>query len=235
MKVEARLNEILNIAEPMLLSVGIRELKLNDVIAQCSVSRATFYALIPTKETLIAYLALRGFDKMLALAERAKQVEGKAKVKFLGIYVSYLFFLKLYPALQQCIHEANGYSSRSVIGEAFTHMLDQKMHQVVTYVQWCIELAIFDRDIKIPERLTPFDLAFYMWSGYYGVVSMSKSAEFNAIDAAKKYKYYVRQILDALPWYPLSTEVDFDMMTEKIVAEVFLEEYKLIGGANFNY
>lgn len=63
------LNKILDVAEAALLDVGVSNLNLNTIVKQGKIARGTFFKHVVNKETLIAYLAIRGLNKMLIFAE----------------------------------------------------------------------------------------------------------------------------------------------------------------------
>lgn len=224
LKLEEKLAIILPVAERLLAQKNLYALTLKEVIEVSGLPRASFLRLIPNKETLIAYLAIKGFNALFTFFERSKQHPGPAKFKFLAIYMGHLFFLRLHPLLYQCIYEVNSPSYRFALEPRLTDILNDKMNKIIGYIQWTIEQAMFNQELKLLERITSYDLAFYIWSGQFGVTELTLNNNGNAIEAAKKYRYYVRQLLDALPWHPTSTELDHDKESEVIAQTIFADE-----------
>lgn len=219
-KQEKILNEILDIAEAMMLDVGISQFSLNTLVKESKIARNTFYKYVTNKETLIAYLAIRGLNKMLAFAERGKLVDGMARIKFVGVYTGFTTFIELNPLFFECVMHTNG--NRLTINQATKLMFDNAVEQIVKQIQWCIELAMYNQEVTIPSRLVAFDLAYYIWTSYIGIFSASISGKENAVVTAHKYWHYERITLDAWPWHPTSTEVDYDQITEQIKKEIFV-------------
>ena len=85
---DKRIKEITLIAELIIVKRGFKELTLQEVIAQSSISRGTFFKLIPNKETLITHLGINGINYWLELINKARGFEGLARENLLVLHAS---------------------------------------------------------------------------------------------------------------------------------------------------
>lgn len=230
MLLEEKLDKILPVAESLIAKYGF-EFTVKEVIEQSGLPKQTFMNTIPNKESLIVYLGIKAINLLMTYDGRGAKYSDKSRLMLLGSFIGYLIFTKLHPALHKCIYEANSFRSKDAIDKQLEQVLNLKNHEIITRMQKYIDKGLYDQDLVLPERLTTFDVAFYLWYGHYGVFNQSYNSQDNVVNSLIKYKIYVRGLLNAWGWQPVSPEVN-DKASEEIVATIFLEEYKKLGSLN---
>jgi len=221
---ERRLEEITLIAENIISRVGINGLTLQEVISESSISRGTFYKQFPSKETLITYLGIKGINFWSALMEKAVAYDALSREKFLILYAAHVLCHKLKPINYQCIFIANSEVNRLAVSSELNMILDDRISNLIQYIEDCINLGIKEGNLVIPKNLTTTELAFFMWANRYGATVASynfhTSAEEN--DLTQKFKQYTNYCLDNMNWKPLSSEINY----ERVLNNIFNTYYK---------
>ena len=225
LKDEARLSEILEIAETQIAENGIKNINMSALINQSSISRATLYTLVENKDTLIAYLAIKGINELLQLSKVAKNYESSGRVKLVLLFIGHSIFIQRKSLLFQCIYVTNTLSSRENINKSLESLFDMKMSTIIREMQWCVELSVLNQEFVLPPRLSSFDIALFLWTASYGMLNMSKNIQLDYNELSIRYKYLLRSLLDSWNWHPLSSELDYDAETQKIIATCYLKEY----------
>ena len=229
---ERKMDDVLDVVELLLKeSNDFNKITMSDVSTQMGWPRSTVINFIPNKETLCAYLAFRGFDTLFGYLDRANAYGGQSRMKFVLVYIGNLLFTRLHPYQYEAIFNFNTPANKSSVDAEIVQLFNQKMLKVVSYIEGVIHEGIFKEEITMPPRMTPFDVAYFIWAGQYGVSSLIALSQTNTIEAGKKYRYFVRQSLDAWPWNPISSAINYDEETETIAREYFIEELKLLNEA----
>ena len=92
---DKRIKEITLLAELIIVKRGFKDLTLQEVIEQSSISRGTFFKLIPNKETLLTHLGIKGINSWIELINKTKDFEGLAREKLLVLHASQVITSKL--------------------------------------------------------------------------------------------------------------------------------------------
>lgn len=227
---ERRLDEILSISEALIIEKGFSNFTLSEIIDRTTISRQTFYNLIPSKDMLLVHIAIKGLNKLICYAERARFYEGYAREILVAQYISYVILKELHPVLHKCIFSINFHYLESSENNLFVTTFNERIKSFVNFLEMVIVKAEQRDELKLPEALPPRLLAQSIWNGLYGTAAMA--LHYNDDDYLQKsshhYREYTRLICDHLGWIPLSTEYDYDITTSKLIELFFKEEFELI-------
>jgi len=224
---EERLQELLSLAEAAIMDKGLVDIRLNQLVEQCSFSRGTFFSDLPNKETLFAQLAIKGMSYWIELIEKGKKFKGSPRERFLTFHVAHMITIKTHPILYECIYIANINITRRALDEVTIAKLDSKTSQVLDYIEGYVNEGLAAGDLEPLQDFTAKDFASFLWAGQYGINTMSMRHKLESYDLALKYKHFLRQTLDNIPWHPTSEEINYDEVVQCIIQEVYPHEYEL--------
>ncbi|MEE9331708.1 MAG: TetR/AcrR family transcriptional regulator [Methylophilaceae bacterium] len=219
---EERLREITLIAEGIIAKKGIGGLTLQEAISQSSISRGTFYKLIPSKETLITYLGIKGVNYWLELVRKSIHYDALSRERLLVLYATHVLFNKLKPINYQCLFIANSESNKLLVNDDLTDILDVRINDLINYIDSCIRLGVNEGNLKITANISSLDLAFFIWANRYGATVTARNYKISDIDLTHKYKLFSDYSLDNMSWKPLSNELNY----ERVLIEIFKEFYE---------
>lgn len=222
---DKRIKEITLIAEQIIVKRGFKDLTLQEVIEQSSISRGTFFKLIPNKETLIAHLGVKGINSWLELINKTKDFEGLAREKLLILHASQVITSKLNRITYHSIFIANAELNRLAISPELNLILDDRVNELIQFYNQCIQLGIKEGSFPAKDYLqNTEELAYFMWANRYGatVCNINYLPHSNDNDLSTKYKKFVDMHLDSMEWRPLSNEVNYS----RVLLDIYNQYYK---------
>lgn len=219
---DERLREITLIAEKIIATKGIGGLTLQEAISKSSISRGTFYKLIPSKETLITYLGIKGVNYWLELVRKSIKYDALSRERLLVLYATHVLFNKLKPINYQCLFIANSESNKLLVNNELNDILDVRVNDLINYIDNCIRLGVNEGNLTIQPDITSTDLAFFLWAVRYGATVTASNYKINNTDLTHKYKLFSDYNLDNMGWKPLSSELNY----ERVLIEIFNEFYE---------
>ncbi len=219
---EKRLDEITLIAEKIIATKGINGLTLQEVISKCSISRGTFYKQIPSKETLITYLGIKGLNFWAALIEKSLEYNALSREKLLVLYAAHVLCNRLMAINYQCIFIANSEVNRMAVNLELNLILDDRINYLISYIDSCIQLGVKEGNLSVPSNLSTVELSFFIWANRYGATVASRNFQISSADLTLKYKLYTDYTLDNMNWKPLSNEINY----ERVLNGIFNTYYK---------
>ncbi|MDX1915177.1 MAG: TetR/AcrR family transcriptional regulator [Methylophilus sp.] len=226
--IERRLDEILLIAETIISKKGIKELTLQEVISKSSISRGTFYKLFPSKETLITYLGIKGLNYWSALMEKAAEYDALSREKLLILYATHVLCNRLEPIYYKCIFIANAEVNRMAVDVELNAILDDRINNLISFIEECIHLAIKEGNLKMPPNLSTLEMAFFIWANRYGATIAAYNYQMSSVDLTLKYKIYTDYSLDNMQWRPLSTEINYERVLRNIFNTFYKKEKNIV-------
>ena len=223
---EERLREITQIAEDIISVKGIGGLTLQEAISKSSISRGTFYKLIPSKETLITYLGIKGVNYWLELVRKSVKFDALSRERLLVLYATHVLFNKLKPINYQCLFIANSESNKLLVNQDLNNILDVRINDLINYIDHCIRLGISENNLTIDPDINSLDLAFFIWAIRYGATVTASNYKINNTDLTYKYKLFSDYSLDNMGWKPLSTELNYERVLIDIFKTFYTKEIK---------
>ena len=222
---DKRIKEITLLAELIIVKRGFKELTLQEVIEQSSISRGTFFKLIPNKETLIAHLGVKGINSWLELINKTQNFEGLAREKLLILHASQVITSKLNRITYHSILIANAELNRLAVAPELNLILDDRVNELIQFYNLCIQLGIKEGSFPAKDYLlNTEELAYFMWANRYGatVCNINYTPHNNDSDLSSKYKKFVDMHLDSMEWRPLSNEVNYG----RVLLDIYNQYYK---------
>ncbi len=223
---EERLREITLIAEGISAEKGIGGLTLQEAISKSSISRGTFYKLIPSKETLITYLGIKGVNYWLELVRKAINYDALSRERLLVLYATHVLFNKLKPINYQCLFIANSESNKLLVDRDLNDILDVRVNDLINYIDNCIKLGVSEGNLQMPTNIESLDLAFFIWANRYGATVTASNYKISNVDLTHKYKLFSDYNLDNMNWKPLSNELNYERVLIDIFDGFYAKEIK---------
>lgn len=228
---DKRIKEITLIAELIISKRGFHGLTLQEVIVQSSMSRGTFFKLIPNKETLINHLGIKGINYWLELINKAKDFDGLAREKLLILHATQVVIHNLNPIIYHGFFIANAELNRLAVESRLNMILDDRINDLIQFYNTCISLGIKEGSFPTKDYLlNTEELAYFMWANRYGatVCSINYSPHSNTSNLTEKYKKFVDVHLDLMGWKPFSNEINYDRVLLDIFKKYYKKEISLI-------
>ena len=90
--------------------------------------------------------------------------------------------------------------------------------------------AVSSRDLSLPAERSPEDVVFGLWSMSYGAYSIIATSQgLDGLGISEPFgvvRANLIRMLDGYGWRPLSTELDYEQVGERIKTEVFSDEVR---------
>lgn len=222
---DKRIKEITLIAELIIVKRGYKEITLQEVIAQSSISRGTFFKLIPNKETLLTHLGIKGINYWLELINRADGFDGLARERLMVLHAAQVIASKINNVIYHSIFIANAEINRLAVSPDLNLILDDRINELIKFNHTCINQGITEGNFKQNKHsLTNEELAYFMWVNRYGatVCSINYTPFININNLSLKYKNFTDTHLDLLEWKPFSSEIKYD----QVLMDIFKKYYR---------
>ena len=222
---DKRIKEITLLAELIIVKRGFKDLTLQEVIEQSSISRGTFFKLIPNKETLLTHLGIKGINSWIELINKTKDFAGLAREKLLVLHASQVITSKLNRITYHSIFISNAELNRLAVQPELNLILDDRINELIQFYNSCIQMGIKEGSFPAKDYLlNTEELAYFMWADRYGatVCSINYMPHNNVNDLSAKYKKLVDMHLDSMGWRPLSNEISYS----RVLLDIYTKYYK---------
>lgn len=232
LEIAQREGAILRVARRMLGERGYLGLSMDAIAAELAYSKGTIYNHFPCKEEIIIALAIETMEKRSLMFEKAALQSGQSRLRLAGIGVASELFVRLNPdhfGVEQLIRSSSIWDKTSENRRRKMHASESRCMGIVADI---VRDGIAEHDLRLPDERSPEDLVFALWSLSFGAFSIIITTE--SLEAVGVHDPYlaVRQnistLLDGYAWRPLSTDFDYLEYFERLIGEVFPDEYKQI-------
>jgi AcrR family transcriptional regulator len=228
----AREAKILKVARRMLKLGGYLGLNMDAIAAELEYSKGTIYNHFPCKEEIILALAIETMDKRTEMFQTAAARGGHSRQRLATIGVASELFVRLYPdhfEVEQLIRSASIWHKTSEPRRRRMHDGENRCLKIVADI---VRSGIDHGDVQLPVGMTPEDLVFGLWSltfGAFSIIVTTTSLESHGVaDPYLAVRRNINMLLDGFPWTPTSKEFNYLELFERLVVEVFPDEYKQI-------
>ncbi len=223
-----REQRILEIAGPVIVQEGYHALNMNRIAEQLEYSKGTVYNHFPCKEEIILALAIQTLEQRTDMFQRAAKFVGRSRERMQAIGVACELFSRLYPehfVVEQLVRIPS-------IWDKTSQQRQQELYRsetcCLTLVSGIAHEAILAGDLNLPEKLTPEELIFGLWSMTFGAYSMlATNNNLPALGIRNGYiavRSHLRHMLDGYLWKPLDSEHDYDQVVKKVLERHFPQE-----------
>lgn len=234
-EIQERKTAILEIARSKLAEQGYHKLRISDISDELKVSRGTIFNDFPTKEDIILALSIESMERRTALFRRAATFSGRPRERLMAVGYACEVFFRLHPehfAIEHLIRSASFWEKTTSENQQVFRGCET---QCVGIVSGIVVDAIAQRDLTLPDSVSPEDLVFAMWSMTYGACSLLSSGQeaLRTIGIHEPFSV-IREnhfrLLDGYNWSPLTSEHDYNAVLTRIQTEVFADEQRRIAG-----
>lgn len=227
-----RKNDFLNLAEELIYKSNFKEFQLEDLAAPSGFSRGSIYSIFKTKDILIAMMAINAVEEMYNMVERSSNFKGSSRERLLAFHISQVLFMHIHPVAYHSIYTSGLMTDRSKLPENLLLEFDAGISRLVNILHHLIEEAVHCKELTLPDYFSPAEYAENIWNGQYGTLATALNHKGDMSFYINKYKKFMRVVADSLPWHPTSSEVDYDVVTKRIIGEIFSNEYMAVKKAN---
>ena len=211
-------------AREILNAGGFQSLNLPELAKLTGYSKPTIYKYFPNKEELMVAIATESIEKQVACLERAITFEGRPREKIHGIHS--LHTGVLYESLRDAllIHTDK---VRSKATPERRKLLDGYEERRIEILAGIIREAVNIGDLKLPDRVSEYELQFTLMATNFGgmVMQESDSPVMGKWFAKIRFSHgmFGRIVLDGMGWRPLSAEWHYSETIRRFYQEVFPE------------
>lgn len=231
-EIQEREAKILECARPMFIEGGYNGLNMDRLTSMVEYSKGTIYNHFSCKEEIIITLAIQTLEKRLTMFEKASLFQGTSRERIAAIGTAAELFVKLYPdhfRVEQTIRLDSIWDKTS---EERRQVMSNCEHRCIGVVGGIVRDGIASSDLNLGESATPEDIVFGLWSlafGGYSIIATSNSlTDLGILNPFETLRRNYNRFLDGIQWNPLSSEVDYDAVFERVCEEVFGNELQQI-------
>lgn len=223
-----RESKILSVARPMIVKEGYLGLNMDRVASKLKISKGTIYNHFSCKEEIVIALAIETMAKRTEMFRQAAQFRGCSRFRMLAIGDAAERFVRESPEhfqFEQILRLDSVWEKTSEKRRALIQACEMNCMGTVAGI---VRDAIANGELTLPDKLTPEDLVFGLWSltsGAYSIVLTSDSLE--SLGMSEPYetvRKHISVLLDGYGWTPLSPEYDRDEIIARVAVEVFGNE-----------
>jgi AcrR family transcriptional regulator len=214
------------VARDPLTTFGLTGLSMSEIAEEAGYTRTALYRYFPSKEELVSALAIESVELRLKLFERIEGFDARPRERFVAFgEVSAI----LYPrhVLAEVIAFAKAVRAKtSPERQKQLRELEREDYLAVLRVG---QEAVESGDLMLPPHLSLEEMLFGVSAFTRGVfdrvVSAAPPAEIGVPDPRAVLRKMGAQLLDSVPWHPLSTEWDYRETMRRIYSELFTPEF----------
>lgn len=227
-EIAAREEQILDVAQRLLLERGYHGLTMDRIATAIDYSKGTVYQHFQNKEDLLVAVMMRSCTTRLALFERAATFRGSARERMTAIGVAVELFHHLYPHFEQIESLLRSDSLRARASETRLGALEAVEARSLDICFGITRDAVASGDLALPDGYPLQDVTMGLWSLFQGTFDIvARHLPYERLGLSDPLEVLWRSasaLLDGCGWRPLSTELDYDAVRERVHAEVFAEE-----------
>ena len=227
-EIHEREKQILGLARPILLEEGYQSLSMDRLAAKMEYAKGTLYNHFPNKEEIIAALAIESLELRRSLFEQAAMSSGQSRERMSAIGCvceAYAVGCPEHFAIEQLLRNAIIWEKSS---EKRQELIRQCEARVMGIVAGVVRDAIAQKDLVIPDSLSPEEFVFGFWSLTYGSHVLRASSpslpDIGVNDPGRSIRYHAWTLMNGYNWLPKisfeETEKLMNDLAERIMSNV---------------
>ncbi|MEX0678790.1 MAG: TetR/AcrR family transcriptional regulator [Pirellulales bacterium] len=222
---EKRAVQILLAARELFLADGWDHFSVERIAEFMECSRPLVYKHFSCKEEILLALAIESKRRRARFYERAVMFPGRPREKILAIGEVETFLSPRDLPVELLVASTclRAKTSRERQGEL--KVLDVR---AISLGAGIIREAVNAGDLKLPGRMCPEDLLFFMWASRWGASTIMRSdtpiAMAGVAEPALAVEWSLGLLLDGYGWQPLSSQWDYKRTRKRVHAEAFPPE-----------
>jgi AcrR family transcriptional regulator len=222
----AREELILDHAQRMLLKDGFQNLNLDELAEAVEYSKGTLYLHFKTKEDIALAVVTRAQKERADFFERAAQFNGRSRERIRAVGFACCHFANVYPDYYNVEMMLKSLSFWEKADETRQHQYGMQGSRCFRTIHRIVTDGLQDDDLP-PGMLPSEQIVFAIASTAIGSHIMSRNTHALMLagidDPLKALCTNVNILLDGLAWKPLSSEVDYSAVDQRIKKEIFPE------------
>lgn len=230
-QIEQREADLLEKAGAILLSEGLSALTMERLAEELKTAKGTVYNHFPNREEVLLTLAVKAINKRLSLFDTASTSRGCPKERMLAVNVACEIYVVHYPQyfmVENIVRHSAIWDRGS---EARRNLLRSEEGRCMTLVSGIVRAAVANGDLKLPEGISPEEMALSLWAlthGSYLINFTSPSLKDIGInDVYRAVRIGCCKTTDGYHWQPFWTEEEHARKFIEIRKSVFPDEKEL--------
>jgi len=231
-----REQELLVLAEHIILEQGISNLTMDKLVAASDYSKGTVYNHFSSKEDLFCALCVKCIKLLLTRFSKISQFEGNSREKVLACHYAYRLHVLMNPTLFAITILSQ---SPAVQEKCSKERLDEyrKLDQQATaIIDELHKEAVDQGDLRVSIGVSVNSLVFASWAMSFGTNSLLAVATnletIQRLEMDNTLLVNVSLLMDGMGWQPLSTEFDYQQTWQRIGREIFADELQELQSLN---
>jgi len=223
-EIEQREALILDVARELLIQQGYLGLRMDQIADRIEYSKGTIYQHFPNKEEIILALANQALVKRSSMFSHAVTLRDQSRHRLAAVGAAAELFVERFPhffQVEQIIRINSVWEKTSEKRRKVMRSCESKCMSIIGGV---VRDAVARGDVTLPPNCSPEDVVFGLWStniGAFAIVSSSDSLlELGIRDPLTALRTNTNNMLDGYGWKPLSNEVDFHEVMDKVKSEL---------------
>jgi len=222
----AREELILDHAQRLLLQDGFQNLNLDELAEAVEYSKGTLYLHFKTKEDIALAVVTRALKERADFFERALTFQGRSRERIRAIGFACCHFAKVYPDYYNVEMMLKSLSFWEKADEVRQHQYAMQGGRCFRIMHRLVTEGLQQGDLS-PGKLPSEQIVFSIASTAVGSHIMSRNPSALMLagidDPLKALCQNVDLLLDGLNWKPLSSDVDYAAVDQRIKKELFPE------------
>jgi len=227
-EVQHRQERILAFARKVISREGVGGLNMDRIADSLEYSKGTIYNHFPCKEEILVALGIETTEQRSKLFQRACRFPGRPREQMLAIGIAAELFAKLFPdhfRLEQTFRMSAIWDK---VSESRREALERAELGCMRTVVGVVQSAIETGDLGLEADSSAEDIVFGFWSltsGAYALADCNPNlAKLGINDPFAAVRQLTRQLADGILWHPLSSEWDYDLVSQRVLKEIFADE-----------
>ena len=223
-EIEQREALILDVARELLIQQGYLGLRMDQIADRIEYSKGTIYQHFPNKEEIILALANQALVKRSSMFSHAVTLRDQSRHRLAAVGAAAELFVERFPhffQVEQIIRINSVWEKTSEKRRKVMRSCESKCMSIIGGV---VRDAVARGDVTLPPNCSAEDVVFGLWStniGAFAIVSSSDSLlELGIRDPLTALRTNTNNMLDGYGWKPLSSEVDFHEVMDKVKSEL---------------
>lgn len=216
---------ILDTAQTMLHEHGYNHLTMERIAETVEYSKGTIYNHFASKEDLVCSLCCRCITNLIEIFERAYQLEGSTRERYLAIGIGFSLYHQFHPMDSQNIQTLKNNAVREKVSKEKLAEMESLEHKITNIAQSIVQDAIHCGDLDKKHQDNVSTIVFGCWSMHYGALLLDQSDiplhRLGFSPVVKMLWHNSNIYLDGYNWQPLSATTDSDSLFNKISSALF--------------
>jgi AcrR family transcriptional regulator len=211
---------ILDTAQTILHQHGYNYLTMDRIAETVEYSKGTIYNHFTSKEDIVCSLCCRHIRNLIEIFERAYQMQGSTRERYLAIGIAYSLHHQLHPMDSQNIQTVKNNTVREKVSKDKLNEMQLLEQKTAKIAQDIVQQAIDAGDLDTKYQGQVSTIVFGCWSMHYGATLLDQSDiplyELGFSPVVKMLWKNTNIYLDGYQWLPLSTTMDTDRLFDQI-------------------